>query len=146
MNGSIGLMMIAAIGGCAVALQGQFMGLLDKGVGTSAGLFINYGSGALIAGIVLLMLQGGNLKAWNAMPWYTLTAGILGVLIVAAIGYSVPRLGLSVTFTIVVAAQFIMAMLLDHFGWLGASMRPLAPLRLAGAGALILGVWLTARA
>jgi transporter family-2 protein len=71
-----------------------------------------------------------------------LSAGVLGLVIVTTIGYTVPRLGLSKAFTIIVATQFLIAALLDHFGLLGAVMRPLDLSRLLGFGVLILGVWL----
>jgi transporter family-2 protein len=138
----IPLIIIAAIGGVAVALQGQFMGLMDQGIGTREGVFITYASGGALAGLVMLASRGGNLKAWQEVPWYALTAGLLGLVIVGAIGYTVPRLGLSKAFTIIVAAQFIVAAILDHFGVLGAAMRPLDGTRLAGMGLLIMGVWL----
>ena len=145
MNNVIGLSIIAAIGGCAVALQGQFMGLMDKSIGTGAGLFINYASGGILIGVILLTLKGGNLKAWTEVPWYALSAGLLGLIIAGSIGYTVPRLGLSTAFTIVVATQFIVAILLDHFGWFGAITRPLEFNRVLGVGTLILGVWLTTK-
>jgi len=65
--------------------------------------------------------------------------------IVGTIGYTVPRLGLTKAFTLIIAAQLIMAALLDHFGLLGAATRPLDINRLLGIGVLVLGVWLTTR-
>ncbi len=40
MNSYISLIIIAVIGGITVALQGQFMGLIDKGIGTRESVFI----------------------------------------------------------------------------------------------------------
>lgn len=61
MNNSIGLVAIAVMGGAAVALQGQFMGMMDRKIGTSGALFVNYASGVLVAAIILLLLHGGSL-------------------------------------------------------------------------------------
>jgi transporter family-2 protein len=143
LNTLMPLIIIAVIGGAAVTLQGQLMGLLDKALGTKESVFITYGGGGILAGFVMLAARGGNLKAWQSVPWYTLGAGALGLVIVGTIGYTVPRLGLTRAFTIIVAAQLIVAALLDHFGLLGASARPLDLGRLAGIGVLVLGVWLT---
>jgi len=142
MNSYISLIIIAVIGGVTVALQGQFMGLIDKGIGTRESVFITYVSGGILAGVVMLVSRGGNLRSWQEVPWYALSAGVLGLVIVTTIGYTVPRLGLSKAFTIIVATQFLIAALLDHFGLLGAVMRPLDLSRLLGFGVLILGVWL----
>ena len=142
MNHFIVLVIIAAVGGVAVTLQGQLMGLMDKGIGTQESIFITYAGGGIIISVAMLMSRGGDLKAISQVPWYALSAGIFGLVIVGAIGYTVPRLGLSKAFTIIVAFQFIVAVLLDHFGWLGATVRPAELTRLVGIGALIVGVWL----
>jgi transporter family-2 protein len=139
------LVIIAAIGGVAVTLQGQFMGLMDQGIGTRESVFITYASGGLLACLAMLAARGGNLRAWQQVPWYALGAGVLGLVIVGTIGYTVPRLGLSTAFTIIVASQFIVAALLDHFGLLGAAVRPVELSRLLGVGVLIIGVWLIMR-
>jgi transporter family-2 protein len=145
MNSYFGLIIIAVVGGVTVALQGQFMGLIDKGIGTRESVFITYASGGILTGIIMLASRGGNLRSWQVVPWYALSAGALGLVIVAAISYTVPRLGLSKAFTIIVASQFLTIALLDHFGILGAMMRPLDLSRLLGFGLLILGVWLIMR-
>jgi transporter family-2 protein len=145
MTNYVFLIVIAIIGGVAVTLQGQFMGLMDQGLGTRESVFLTYASGGLVVALVMLAARGGNLRAWASVPWYALTAGLLGLVIVGTIGYTVPRLGLAVAFTIIVAAQFVMAALIDHFGWLGAEVRPMELTRLAGIGVLILGVWLITR-
>jgi transporter family-2 protein len=141
----ISLIIIATIGGIAVTLQAQFMGIMDKSIGTLESVFITYGSGGLIVGIAMLISRGGNLSAWGSVPLYALTSGVLGLIIVGTIGYSTPRLGLVTAFTILVASQFIAGALLDHFGILGAELRPINLSRLAGIGVMLLGVWLIVR-
>ena len=145
MGSIIPLIVIAVIGGVAVTLQAQFMGLMDRGIGSLESVFITYGSGGVLIGLVMLLNRGGNLSAWRSLPWYSLTAGVLGLIIVGTIGYSTPRLGLVATLTILVASQFIVGALLDHFGILGAVWRPLDLPRLVGIGVMLLGVWLVVR-
>jgi transporter family-2 protein len=113
--------------------------------GTRESIFITYGGGGLLAFLAISAVRGGNLSAWQEVPWYALSAGVLGLVIVGAIGYTVPRLGLSTVFTIIVAAQFIIATVIDHFGLLGAAARPFEAYRLAGIAFLILGVSLMTR-
>jgi transporter family-2 protein len=48
MNNYIILVIIAIIGGIAITLQAQFMGLMDKNIGTLESMFITYGSGGLL--------------------------------------------------------------------------------------------------
>ena len=136
---------IIALGGVTTALQSHFMGLLDKRVGTLESIFITYFSGGALIGLLMLILRGGNLGAGGSAPWYAYTSGALGLVIVGSLGFGAPRLGLVTTFTIFVAAQFVMGALLDHFGWLGAAMRPLNAARLAGMAVVLAGIWLIIR-
>lgn len=140
-----GLIILAAIGGIAVTIQGQFMGLIDKNIGTLESVFITYTSGGILAAVAMIASRGGNLKAVQTLPWYTLSSGLVGLVIVGTIGYTVPRLGLSKAFTIIVASQFLVASILDHFGLLGAAVRPMDLSRLAGMSLLVVGVWLIVR-
>ena len=139
------LIIVAVIGGIAVALQAQMMGLLDKSIGTLEGVFITYAGGGLLIGLIMVLMRGGNLVAWQSVPWYAYTSGALGLVIVGAIGYSAPRMGLVATFTIIVSCQFVAAALIDHFGLLGATIRPLDLSRLLGMSLLLAGIWLTIR-
>ena len=115
---------IAIIGGLAITLQAQFMGIMNKGIGTLESVFITYAGGGLLILIIMIAARGGNLNAWKSVPWYSLTAGILGLIIVGTIGFTVPRIGLVPAFTVLTASQFIFAGLVDHFGWLGSDARP----------------------
>jgi transporter family-2 protein len=139
------LIIIAVIGGIAISLQGQFMGMMDQGIGTKESVFITYASGGVMISVFLLANRGGNLRAWHSVPWYALSAGLLGLLIVGTIGLVVPRLGLAPGFTLIVASQFIVAALIDHFGLLGAAVRPIDLSRALGLGVLLVGVWLIMR-
>jgi bacterial/archaeal transporter family-2 protein len=139
------LVMIAAIGGVAVACQGQLIGIIDKNIGTLESVFITYGGGGLIIGMIMLVLRGGNLSSLQTIPTYTLLVGPLGLILIAAIGYSVPRLGLVTAFTIIVAAQFIIAAVIDHYGFLGAEMRQINISRMFGICIMLVGIWLTVR-
>ena len=145
MSPSWGLTLLAAIGGVAAALQAHFMGLMDRNLGTRESVFITYAFGGLVAVLGMLFWRGGNLRAWQQTPWYSLTAGMLGLIIVGTIAYTVPRVGLSRAFTAIVAAQFTIAAIIDHYGLLGATARPLDPSRLLGIGVMIAGVWLMVR-
>lgn len=144
MSAQQGLILIAAIGGIAVSLQAQFMGLIDKRVGTLESMFITYGMGGLLITLMVLFQREHNLSsAWNALPWYAWASGALGLVIVGTIGYSTPRLGLVTALAIIVCAQFATGAIIDHFGLFGAEVRPLDLARVAGLCLILLGVWLT---
>ncbi len=134
------------VGGVAVTVQGQFMGIMDTRMGSREGMFMTYAGGGILATLVMVFGGGGHLKAWSTVPWYVLsTAGALGLLVVGATGYTAPRLGLAKSLTIMVAAQLSAALLIDHFGLFGASLRTLNLSRLGGLALMIVGVWLVLR-
>jgi bacterial/archaeal transporter family-2 protein len=145
MSSLSGLIFLAVIGGVAVAIQGQFMGLMDQHIGTRESVFITYASGGILAAIAMAAAGGGNLKAVRDVPWYALSSGLLGLVIVGTIGHTIPRLGIAKAFTIIVSAQFLVAAAVDHYGLMGAAMRPMDLPRLVGMAFLVAGVWLMVR-
>lgn len=139
------LLLLPVIGGIAGTLQAHFMGVMDSRLGTLESVFITYGGGGLLIGFVMFLLKGGNLGAWQTVPWYALSASILGLIVVGILGFTAPRIGLVSVLTLFVASQFFVGAGLDHFGLLGAEVRPLDLQRISGLGAILLGVWLVLR-
>jgi len=114
-------------------------------MGTLESVFITYGGGGLCIGLIMLFFRGGNLGAFQSVPWYALYSGIMGLVIVGSIGFATPRLGLVPALILLVAAQFISAALIEHFGFLGADVRSLTLSRISGFGVIIVGIWMTIR-
>ena len=133
---------IASLGGIAVTIQALFMGVMDKKIGTFESVFITYGAGGLIIGIVMLIKRGGNLNLWHTVPWYNLSAGILGLVIVGSIGFTAPLLGTLSTLAVIIATQIAAGALIDHYGLLGATYRLLDLTKVVGIGFLFFGAWL----
>ena len=67
----------------------------------------------------------------------------MGVLVVAANNYAVPRIGAVLSSMLLVAAQLIGSVVLDHYGVLGGVPVPVSPLRVLGIGLLLGGALLT---
>lgn len=133
---------IGLLGGVAVGLQGPLTSLMSQKLGTLESVFIVHLGGTLLAGIPLIALRGANLGAWRTVPWYALATGSLGLIILGAVSYTIPRIGAATTVTLVVVAQLVTAALLDHFGLLGAPLRQMDLARLAGIAVLFVGTWL----
>ena len=143
MNSTAILVGIALVGGMAVTLQGQFMGQMDRNIGTAESVFITYGIGAVLAGLMMLMLKGGALSmAFTAVPTYTFISGILGLIIVASIGYTVPRLGVTTALTLVLVGQYFLATLMDNNGWFGTPIREIGFKQISGLLVILVGTYL----
>ncbi len=145
MDNLIVVLAVGLAGGIAVGLQGPLTSLMSGRLGTLESVFIVHMGGAILTGVPLLLLRGGGLAGWREVPWYALGAGSLGLVILSAVSYTIPRIGVATTVTLVVVAQLITAALLDHFGLLGASVRVLDPARVIGIAVLLLGTWLIMR-
>ena len=139
------VLLVAVIGGMAITLQGQFMGVMDQRLGTKESVFLTYAIGGLIISLFLWATRFGNLKAIRLVPWYAYTSGLLGLVIVGSISYAVPRLGVSRAFTVLVAAQFFIAVLIDHYGLFSAAVQPVTGPRLLGLALISAAVWLVVR-
>lgn len=136
---------VGLLGGLAVGLQGPLASLMSQHIGTMESVFVIHLGGALMAGVLLLGVGGGNLAAWRSVPWYALGAGIFGLVVLSAVSYTIPRIGAATTVTLIVVAQLVLSTLLDHFGLLGTSVRPIDPSRILGVAVLFLGTWLMVR-
>ncbi|MEW6240841.1 MAG: DMT family transporter [Chloroflexota bacterium] len=139
------LVLIGLIGGIAVGLQSPLASLLTQRLGVFESVFIVHVGGALASLVPLLFLGGGKLSQWRSVPWYALGAGVFGLVVIAAISYTIPRVGVAAAITTIVAGQLLAGTLIDHFGLLGAAQRSLDPARLLGLVVLSVGVWLTVK-
>ncbi len=132
--------------GALIGVQSPMASMISQKLGTLESVFIVHIGGALASLALLLVLKkGGNLSGWRELPWYVLMAGALGVLIVGSMGYLIPKVGVATTTLLVFTGQLITGAALDHFGLLGAEVRPLTLPRLAGFVVMALGVWLVVR-
>jgi transporter family-2 protein len=136
---------LALLGGIAVGLQGPLASLISQRVSAMGSAFVIHVSGAVIAGAVLLLTGGAKLSMWRGLPWYALGTGLFGVVVIGAVSYTIPRIGVASTVTLLVTAQLILSALLDHFGLLGTELHPLDLSRLAGIVVLLGGTWLIVR-
>jgi transporter family-2 protein len=139
------IILIGLAGGIAVGLQSPLASMLSQRLGIFESVFIVHLGGAILALIPLLFYSGGRLSQWRSVPWYALCAGIFGLVVISAISYMIPRVGVAASITTVVAGQLLVGMILDHFGLLGASERALDPTRVSGMIVVLVGVWLTVR-
>lgn len=139
------IILIGLAGGIAVGLQSPLASMMSQRLGTLESIFIVHFGGALIALIPLLIYGGGKLSQWRTVPWYALLAGAFGLVVIGAISYMIPRIGVAGSIITVVAGQLLVGTILDYFGWLGAAERPLDATRLLGLVVVMLGVWLTVK-
>ena len=135
------VVLVGVVGGLAGAIQSQFLGLMEEKAGTLASTFVTYGGGGLAIGLLMLAFGGERLADLRDVPWWALTAGIMGLVVVASLGITVNQLGLGAGLTLFTGATLILAALIDHLG-LFDKANLLDVRRLSGIALVILGTWL----
>ena len=138
-------LLVAFSGGVAAALQATLASLMGQRIGLMTSVLIIHIGGTLLAAALLLGQGGSNIAQWRTVPWYALGAGTLGVGILSAINYAIPRLGVGTTITLFVAAQLTVGAIVDHFGLFGTYVRPFDIARTLGVTSLLFGTWLMVR-
>lgn len=135
------VVLVGVVGGLAGALQAQFLGIMEDRAGVLASTFVTYGGGGLAIGLVMLAVRGTRLADLRDIPWWALTAGLMGLLIVASLGVTVSRLGLGSGLTLFTGSTLVLAALIDHLGLFG-DVRLLDARRILGVALVIAGTWL----
>jgi transporter family-2 protein len=134
--------LVPVVVGAAIAVQSQLMARIDRGLGTLESILVTYGGGGLVIILIMLFRSGGNMSFSSGLPWYVFTTGLFGLVIVGGIGFSVARVGLVATFTVIVASQFMLSALIDNYGLLDSTVRSMSLSRVSGIGMLLAGVWM----
>lgn len=133
-------LLLAAVAGATMAVQGAWNSALGKVVGLAQATLIVHLVGSLGAALLLLFpLSAGSFARLPQAPWYTLGGGFLGVIIIYLVVASIPRLGVALATTAIVAGQVGVAMLIDHFGLFGLERIPFSWLKLVGLALLAAG-------
>lgn len=136
--------LLAVCAGLGITLQTMLNGQLAKGVGgdsVAAALF-SFTAGAVCLGVFSLMRGGivASLAAIPAQPWWSLLGGLLGAGALLSYVVLAPKIGLSALLGLAIAGQIVSSLVIDHFGLMGASERPVSLVKLAGSMVMLAGL------
>lgn len=104
--------------------------------------FISFVVGTL-ALLVYLLLAGIPLtKVLSAKdaPAIVWLGGVIGAFFVASSVILVPRLGVALTFSLIVAGQMLVTLVIDHYGLLGVPVKEMSFARVGGVLLITAGV------
>lgn len=100
----------------------------------------------LAAGAALLATGGlAKLALVPAQPKHLLLAGLLVAFYVLSITWVAPRFGVGNAIFCVLLGQLVSAAVIDHFGLMGAAVKPVDMARAGGLALMAAGVLLTQR-
>ncbi|MFQ1046093.1 DMT family transporter [Acinetobacter sp. NIOH-H-8] len=136
--------LMAFAAGLGITLQTTLNAQLAKGIGgdpVAAALF-SFTVGAVCVGVYSLV-RGEiipSLIAISTQPWWSLLGGILGSCALLSYVILAPRIGLSALLGLAIAGQILSSLMIDHFGLLGATERPVSLIKLVGTIVMLVGL------
>ena len=139
---------LAILAGMAMPTQAVVNSKLSDSIGNPIlAAFISFSVGT-IALFVYILLTGvplNNLLSVKNAPPVALLGGFLGAFFVSVMATIIPRVPVALAFSLAIAGQMFVTLLVDHFGWLGVAEKPINLLRVLGAVLITAGVILIRR-
>ena len=136
-------LIVALVTGAAIAVQALANSRLRFALGTPVWAAIAQfivGLVALVAIAIVARQPAPDTTGLSRMPWWGWVGGAIGALFITVSIVLTPRLGTAVTLATMTVGQLLAALVLDHYGWLGAPVMRLSLPRVLGAGCLLLGI------
>lgn len=139
--------LLAFTAGLGGAVQIAVQGRLGERVGTIEAVATASLIGALLALLVLLVATRSLSGIGDALgsPKWMLLGGVMSALIILAITIAGPRIGIVATTSVLIAAQFGLATVIDRLGWFGVERIAVGWSRVLGLALLCIGAILTLR-
>jgi transporter family-2 protein len=103
------------------------------------------GTTALVAVVLATRTTLPPRDTFAVIPWWAWLGGVCGAFYVAISTIVAAQLGAASLLALALAGQLAMAVVIDHFGWLGLPENPISWVRVAGIGLLAAGAWLITR-
>jgi bacterial/archaeal transporter family-2 protein len=121
------------------AINNKLAGYVESPI---AAAFISFLVGTI--GLFIYMLATGtslgnlfNIKEAPPIAWL---GGLLGAFFVTCTVILAPRIGVAMTFSLIVAGQMLITLVLDHFGFLGLPIKEISLARVGGILLITAGV------
>ena len=146
MDKGVAVALTAVVGGVVVmqaplnSQLGHYVGTLEAAV---VALAISFS-----AVLMLSVVTGGigGVRNIGGAPWHVaIGGGLCGGLFIASLVWLVRALGVGSLTATLIAAQLGVAVVIDHYGWLGVEKSPVTGARIAGLVLLAIGTWLVIR-
>ncbi len=136
-------MLLALVAGAMMPTQAAINNKLAVAVESPVlAAFISFvvGTVALLIYVVASGTPLGNIVSAKEAPPIVWIGGLLGAFFVTAAVVLVPRLGVAMTFSLIIAGQMLVTLVIDHFGLLGVPVKEVSLARIAGILLITAGV------
>lgn len=138
---------LGAIAGGMIAIQSVLNSTLGQRLGNLGSVLVL--TIVSITTLIILILIFRDTADFKQLPsfseWYLYAGGVLGIAILAAPIFLVPRIGTTSTLVAIVLGQMVMALLIDHYGLFASPKIEVNLLRVLGIALVTLGAFLVGR-
>ena len=142
------LLLVALIAGAVLPVQTAVNNKMAVTLGSAVlGALVSFAVGTLSI-LIYSVVSGeslGSLPTARDAPAIAWIGGLLGAFFVTATIILLPRIGVAMTISLIIAGQMITALIMDHFGLLGLEVQQISALRIIGMVLISLGVVLIRR-
>ncbi len=147
MSGGAFATALAVLAGLAGSIQVAVMSRLGDRIGVVEALGFSTALTAVLAAVILVAARFSLAGYGRALhqPWWMLSGGVMGLLIVFTVTYAGPRIGVAATVGILIAGQLVMGAAIDRWGLFGSARIPIHWPRLLGIVLLAIGAALSLR-
>lgn len=137
------LILLAVVSGAVLPIQAALNGKMGKAVGDpvyAALISFVVGSIGLLIYVIASKTELSSISHAGQVNWSVWSAGVLGAFYVACVIILAPKLGVALTFGLVVTGQLGISLIIDHFGLIGIPVREISWQRILGVVLIIAGV------
>lgn len=130
----------ALLAGTFITLQGVINSRISQDIGTLPAITVTQFAGFCLAFVILLFVRDGHITQLKKVKPLYLFAGAFGLLIIYNEVTAIHLIGVTVTMSVILVAQIVMAFLIDVKGWFGLDQQNFALPQFIGVTMMIVGV------
>jgi len=138
---------LGIIAGGLIAIQSVLNASLGQRIGNLGSvLVLTLISAVTLVILIIIFPASSNLSSLPSLSeWYLYIGGVLGVAILAAPIFLVPRVGTTSTLIAIVLGQLTIALVIDQFGLFASPKIGISSVRILGILLVALGAYLVGR-
>jgi transporter family-2 protein len=138
---------LGIIAGGLIAIQSVLNASLGQRIGNLGSvLVLTLISAVTLVVLIIIFPASSNLSSLPSLSeWYLYIGGVLGVAILAAPIFLVPRIGTTSTLIAIVLGQLTIALVIDQFGLFASPKIGISSVRILGILLVALGAYLVGR-
>jgi len=139
------LLPLVILAGMGLSVEAGLLGRLGEQVGHLWATLSIFGVGSAILFLLLLFAGPRKGPALTELPRWQLIGGFLGPIYVVVLTLATPHIGIAMTMIAILSGQVGKSVLIDHFGWFGATRKKVNGERWLALGLIVVALVLIAR-